>query len=77
MKKVFVSQPMFGKTEEEIKSTYEEYFGRAKERYGEDIMLLNSFVQGNPPDGVDEPLWYLAKSIERMAEADAVYFAKG
>jgi len=72
---IFISQPMQGKTQEEIKKTYENCFERCKERYGADIVMINSYIEDAPADAF--PLWYLGESIKRMSEADAAYFAKG
>lgn len=76
-KKLFISQPMNGKTKEEILSVREKAIELAKEILKEDIEVLDSYFpdyaeKENPP-----PLWYLGKSLELLSEADAVYFADG
>lgn len=72
---VFISQPMQGKTQEEIKKTYEKCFERCKKRYGEDVVMVNSYIEDAPKNA--SPLWYLGESIKRLSEADAAYFFKG
>ena len=77
MKKVFVSLPMNGKTDEEILKEREECFERAKHILGEDTELIDTFITEDPPEGCNVGLWYLAKSLELMANADIVYLAHG
>ena len=78
MKKVFISQPMDGLTEEEI----------LKERERAEITVrgyLNQIYPGEPVEFLDtvfrdfdgNGLKYLAKSLELLAEADVAYFAPG
>lgn len=74
MKKLFISQPMRGKTDEEILKEREEAIDKAKDLLKEDVEVLETFFDLG--EGV-HPLVYLAKSIEYLAKADIVYFAKG
>lgn len=74
MKKLFISQPMRGKSDEDILREREDAIVKAKDVLGEDVEVLKTFFnleEGTPP------LVYLAKSIEYLAKADIVYFAKG
>lgn len=75
MKKIFISQPMKGKTNEEIK--------RDRELIIKDI---EDMMEGDPFEIMDtvfedfdgaKPLKFLAKSLMVLADADAVYFADG
>ena len=75
MKKLFISQPMRGKTDEEILSVREKAIAKAKELVGEPVEVLDSFFQSAPVDA--KPLWYIGESIKFLAEADVAYFAKG
>lgn len=43
MKKLFISQPMKDKTDEEIKAVREEAIRRAKEKLGEDVEVYCIF----------------------------------
>ena len=74
--KVFISQPMRGKTEEEIIQQREEVSKYIRKIFNkEDITILDSFVKlydKNIPS-----LWYLGRSIEILSEADIVYLAPG
>ena len=74
MKKLFISQPMAGKTDEEILSVRKLAIKQAKERLGENVEEIDSFFQEHPT--FDKPLKYLAASIELLADADVAYFVK-
>jgi len=72
--KVFISQPMRGKTREQIVSERAAVVAELKEQGHEEF---DSFVtESTPPDG-NVSLWYLGKSFQKLAEADAVYFMDG
>lgn len=75
MKKVFISQPMKGKTDEEILKTREQAIKVAEEKLGEDVEEIKSFFQGAPADA--RPLWFLGESLKLLSTADIAYFAKG
>lgn len=75
MKKLFISQPMAGKTDEEILSVRKLAIKQAEERLGENVEEIDSSFQEHPT--FDKPLKYLAASIELLADADVAYFAKG
>lgn len=75
MKKLFISQPMNGKTNEEILAVREKAIESAERNYGEKVEVIDSFFQDAPVDA--NPLWYLSKAIELLSTADVAYFAKG
>lgn len=75
MKKLFISQPMRGKTDEEIIATREKAIKMAQERIGEPVEVIDSFFQGAPANA--KPLWYLGESLKLLAEADIAFFATG
>ena len=74
MKKLFISQPMKDKTDAEILAVREQAIQSAKNLLGEDVEVIDFFFQDAPHDA--KPLWFLAKSLELLATADVVYFAK-
>lgn len=74
MKKLFISQPMRGKTNEEIMAVRERAIESAERNIGEKVEVIDSFFKDAPVDA--NPLWYLGKSIELLATADVAYFAK-
>lgn len=75
MKRLFISQPMNGKTDEEILAVREKAIKSAEERLGEPLEIIDSFFQSAPADA--RPLWFLGKSLELLSTADVVFFAKG
>lgn len=75
MKKLFISQPMKGKTDEEILAVRDAAIKQAQQKIGEPVEVIDSFFQNAPEDA--RPLWFLGKSLELLSTADIVYFAKG
>lgn len=67
--KIFISQPMRGKTDTEILAEREQAIKAAKAKWG-DVETLESFFQGAPAEA--KPLWFLGESLKVMADADAV-----
>lgn len=78
--RLFISQPMRGKTDEQIESEREKlveiaetvYFGRGG------VEVIDSFFKGglDVPAGAKAPLYYLSKSLELLATADVAIFAE-
>lgn len=78
MKKLFISLPMAGLSEEEIRKRIAEYKENAEYLMGEELELIDTFIVNGPDENIKDPgLWYLGKSIMMMAEADVVYFGRG
>lgn len=77
MKKLFISQPMKGKTKEEILAVRKRAIENAKVVMDDDVEVIESYFEDYNPDDGCVPLKYLSKSLELLADADIVYFAKG
>ena len=75
MKKLFISQPMRGKSDEEILAERKKAIELAQEMIGEPVEVIDSFFQEAPTDA--KPLWVLGKSLELLSGADVAYFAQG
>ena len=75
MKKLFISQPMRGKTDEEILKEREKAVASAEKHLGEKVEVIDSFFQNAPAEA--KPLWFLGKSLELLSTADVAYFAPG
>lgn len=75
MKRLFISQPMRGKSDDEILAERSDAIQAAKEALGEEVEVIESFFQGAPADA--RPLWFLGKSLELLSTADIAYFAPG
>lgn len=75
MKKLFISQPMKGLTDEEILKAREKIKTRAEQAIGEQVELIDSFVEDYPGEiNKSIPVWYLGKSIQFLSQADIAYF---
>lgn len=72
--KLFISQPMRDKTNEEIERERQNAIQSVKEKYGDDVEVIDSFFKDAPHDA--KPLWFLGKSLELLASADVAYFCK-
>ena len=74
MKKLFISQPLRDKTDEEIKAERAKIVKVVVDRFGQ-VEVINSFFESVPHDA--KPLWFLGKSLELLSTADIVFFAEG
>lgn len=82
MKKAMLSQPMAGKTNEEIVATREKAISVLKENGYEIVNTLFTdewySKEKTAERGVVQiPLCFLAKSLENMSRCHAAYFCKG
>lgn len=82
MKKAMLSQPMAGKTQEEIVATRERAI-EALERRGYEVVNTLFTDEWYSKEKMEErgvvqiPLCFLAKSLEKMSLCHAAYFCKG
>ena len=78
--RLFISQPMRGKTDEQIESEREKLVEIAETVYfgGGGVEVIDSFFKGglDVPAGAKAPLYYLSKSLELLATADVAIFAE-
>lgn len=70
MKKLFVSVPMKGRTEKEIKASIQKMKKIAEIYEGEELELIDSYIEDNPPKDSKEAVWYLGESLKKLAQAD-------
>ena len=74
--KVFISQPMKDRTEEEILKERDFAIKTFKINYeteNEAVEILDSYFEDYNPQTGSIPLKYLAKSIELLADADVLF----
>ena len=69
--KIMISQPMRGKTNEQIRKEREELVRRLQEEGHEVIDTVLDISENK------SPIYYLSKSIELLDKADGVIFMKG
>ena len=75
MKKIFISQPMRGLTDEEILKAREEIKKNAEKVIKEPVELIDSFIEDYPGEiNKHIPVFYLGKSIQFLSQADIAYF---
>ena len=70
MKKLFISCPMRGRTEENIKDSMARMHKIAELIFNQELEPIDTYIPDEAPDGVNRRVWYLGESIKRMAEAD-------
>ena len=75
MKKILISQPMRGLTDEEILKAREEILIKAEKKIGEPVELIDSFIEDYPGEiNKHIPVYYLGKSVDFLSQADVAYF---
>ena len=77
-KKVFISQPMSGKKEREILEDRQKILEHLAHFAidEENVEVINTYIKDEPPENSNIRLWYLGKTVELLAQADLVVFAK-
>ena len=70
MKKLFVSVPMKDRTEEEIRVSIEKMKRIAEAFEGEELELIDSYIEDNPPKDNNAAIWYLGESLKKLSMAD-------
>jgi len=83
-KRLFISQPMRDRTDEEIQAERDRILDEVKEKYP-DVELIDSFFKGATQSPINSsfqgtaltPIKCLAESLKLMEGADIIYFAPG
>ena len=70
MKKLFISCPMKGRTEENIRSSMDRLHKIAEEFFNQKLEVIPSYIEDKPPVDSKQAVWYLGEAIKKMAEAD-------
>lgn len=70
MKKLFISCPMKGRTEENIRKSMEKMHKLAEIIFDQKLEVIPTYIEDNPPESSNQGIWYLGKSIELLADAD-------
>lgn len=77
--KVFISQPMKGKTPDEIKKEKERLIRIAADKFSEDedYEIIDSYFENtlkSKDNVVYDRVWYLGRSLIKLSEADYAVF---
>lgn len=68
---------MKGRTEEEIKASIQKMKKIAEIYEGEELELIDSYIEDNPPKDSKEAVWYLGESLKKLAQADVFIGIEG
>lgn len=70
MKKLFISSPMKGLSEKDIKELRESMRKIAEIIFDEKFEVIDSYIKEDSPENTNAGLYYLGESLKKMAEAD-------
>ncbi len=87
-KNIFISQPMSGKSEEEILATRQEAIDKIHQlasKDGEQVNIIDSYIddatrnefQGRGGDAINWDIYWLSQSLQKLALADTIWFCEG
>ena len=69
-KKLFISCPMAGRSEENIRKSMEKMHRIAEIVFNQELEVLPTYTEHKPPENAKASIWYLGHSIQVMADAD-------
>jgi hypothetical protein len=69
-KKLFISVPMKGRTEENIRASIKKMHNLAEIIFDQELDVIPSYIEDRPPVDSKDAIWYLGESIKKMAYAD-------
>lgn len=68
--KVMICQPMYNRSEKEIKKERTEIIEKFEKMH---IEVVDTLFEDEPPQDCNEAIYYLGKSIDAMKDIDALY----
>ena len=85
---VFISQPMTGKSEEEILATRQKAIDKIHQLFdadGVEINIIDSYIddatrkyfEEHITDGINWDIYWLSQSLQRLALADTIWLCEG
>ena len=85
---IFISQPMTGKSEEEILATRQEAIDKIHQLFdadGEQVNIIDSYIddatrnefQGRMGDAINWDIYWLSQSLQKLALADTIWLCDG
>ena len=87
-KNIFISQPMTGKSEEEILATRQKAIDEIHQlasKDGEQVNIIDSYIddatrnefQGRMGDAINWDIYWLSQSLQKLALADTIWLCDG
>ena len=87
-KNVFISQPMTGKSEEEILATRQKVIDKIHQlasKDGEQVNIIDSYIddatrnefQGRMGDAINWDIYWLSQSLQKLATANTIWLCDG
>ena len=76
MKKLFISCPMKGRTEENVRNSMDKMHKLAELVFGEELEVIDSlsclchYIEHDPPENVNRDVYMLGESIKKLSKAD-------
>ena len=58
------------RSEEEIRKSIAKMKRIAEAYEGEELELIDSYIEDNPPENNNQAIWYLGESLKKLATAD-------
>ena len=69
-KKLFISCPMKGRTEEAIRHDTDRMHKMAEIVFDQELEVIPTYTKHDPPENVNKAIYCLGESIKKMSEAD-------
>lgn len=69
-KKLFISCPMKGRTEEAIRHDMDRMHKMAEIVFDQELEVIPTYIKHDPPETGNKAIWCLGESIKKMADAD-------
>ena len=87
-KNIFISQPMTGRSEEEILATRQKAIEKIHQLFdadGEQVNIIDSYIddatrnefQGRMGDAINWDIYWLSQSLQKLALADTIWLCDG
>lgn len=69
-KKLYISCPMKGRTEEAIRHDMDRMHKMAEIVFDQELEVIPTYVKHDPPETGNKAIWCLGESVKKMSEAD-------
>ena len=76
-KKLFISYPMRGRSEDAIRRDMERMHKMAEIIFDQELEVIPTYIEHDPPETGNKAIWCLGESIKKMAEADYFIGVRG